>query len=67
PASEGDGSRSITPHVRRAHWHLYWTGEGSRKDPSKARPRVRWIEPTLVGAERMEGEIAAVVRVVEEP
>ena len=30
-------------HVRRAHWHLYWTGRG-RKDP-----RIRWLWPTLVG------------------
>jgi hypothetical protein len=47
--------RSVQPHVRRAHWHLFWTGEGSRKDPSKAVPRIKWVGATLVG-----GEIEAV-------
>ena len=56
--------RSPQPHIRRGHWHLYWTGEGSRKDPSRAEPRVRWLEPTLVGAKRLEGELPAVVRKV---
>lgn len=64
---QGGTGKSPQPHIRRAHWHLYWTGEGSRKDPSKARPKVRWIEPTLVGADRLEGELPAVVRIVEEP
>ncbi|ADH65432.1 conserved hypothetical protein (plasmid) [Allomeiothermus silvanus DSM 9946] len=64
---QGGAGKSPQPHIRRAHWHLYWTGEGSRKDPSKARPKVRWIEPTLVGADRLEGELPAVVRIVEEP
>lgn len=64
-AETGTG-RSLQPHIRRAHWHLYWTGEGSRKDPSKAQPRIRWIEPTLVGAERLEGELPAVVRPVKQ-
>jgi hypothetical protein len=64
-AATGAG-KSPQPHIRRAHWHLYWTGEGSRKDPGKAQPRVRWIEPTLVGADRLERELPAVVRIVEE-
>ena len=56
--------RSPQPHIRRGHWHLYWTGEGSRKDPFRAVPKVRWLEPTLVGAKRLEGELLAVVRKV---
>jgi len=63
---EGGTGKSPQPHIRRAHWHLYWTGEGSRKDPSKAQPRVRWIEPVLVGADRLKDELPAVVRSVEE-
>lgn len=66
PSAATGSGKSPQPHIRRAHWHLYWTGEGSRKDPSKAKPRVRWVEPVLVGAERLQGEIAAVVRTVEE-
>lgn len=60
--------RSITPHVRRAHWHLYWTGQGARKDPSKAVPKVRWMPATLVGrrwlkeAGLSEEDLPAVVR-----
>lgn len=46
--------RPITPHIRRAHWHLYWVGKGSRKDPEKAVPRVKWIPATLVGRKTLE-------------
>jgi len=63
-AASGVG-RSPQPHIRRGHWHLYWTGEGSRKDPSKAQPRLRWIQPTLVGKKWLEGELPAVVRPVK--
>lgn len=41
----GEGSHAAPrAHVRRAHWHLYWTGKG------RAEPRVRWLHPILVGA-----------------
>lgn len=65
-ASEKAGGvgRNPQPHIRRGHWHLYWVGEGSRKDPSKAEPRLRWIQPTLVGKKWLEGELPAVVRPV---
>lgn len=44
----GDGSgRSVIPHLRRAHWHHYWTGPKS--DPDKRELVVRWIHPVLVG------------------
>ena len=32
-------------HLRRAHWHTYWTGTG------RTTPRVRWLHPVLVGAQ----------------
>ena len=35
--------RPPRPHIRRAHWHLYWTGEG-RKNPV-----VKWLPPTPIG------------------
>lgn len=41
-------SRTVRPHVRRAHWHHYWVGEGH------TRLEVRWIEPVFV-----MGDIAA--------
>lgn len=38
---------SPKPHIRRAHWHSYWTG--SRKDPQERKLVLRWIFPILVG------------------
>lgn len=35
-------SRTVRSHVRRAHWHHYWVGEG------RTRLEVRWIEPVFV-------------------
>jgi hypothetical protein len=40
----GTGGRHVRPHVRRAHPHLYWTGEGRKT------PRVRWVWPVRVNA-----------------
>ena len=53
-AGAGVGTRPSThasprPHIRRAHWHSYWTGP--RKEPAKRRLMVKWIHPVLVGAE----------------
>jgi hypothetical protein len=49
---------SPSPHMRRAHWHTYLVGKGSRRDPSTARRELRWVHPTLVGA----GDLVPVVR-----
>jgi hypothetical protein len=46
--------RRVAPHVRRAHWHLYWVGAGSRKDPTRAKPVLRWVPATLVNRELLE-------------
>ena len=46
--SEGTGTgtgRTVRPHIRRAHWHHYWTGPGRKS------LEVRWIQPTLVLAD----------------
>lgn len=51
--------RTVRPHVRRAHWHHYWVGEG------RTRLEVRWIEPTFVLPEgKREIKIATVRRVM---
>ncbi len=58
--------------MRWAYWHLYWTGEGAKKDPSKAVPVVRWVPATLVGRKWLEEaglsleDLPAVVRKVRE-
>ena len=41
----GGTHASPRPHMRRAHWHLYWTGTG------RAVPRVKWIAPVFVRGE----------------
>src|SRR5690606_18313581 len=38
--------RSPRPHVRRAHWHAYWTGP--RSDPEKRRVVLHWLPPIPV-------------------
>ena len=50
--------RHVTPHLRRAHWHHFWTG--SLKDPSQRELIVKWIPPVPVNLDK--GEIVTVVR-----
>ena len=42
------------PHVRRAHWHHFWTGSGDNK-----KLILRWVSTILVNAD--EGELPPVV------
>lgn len=51
----GDERNRPRVHVRRAHWHSFWTGpkEGERKLITK------WLPPTIVNAEG--GELPAVI------
>ena len=62
--AEADDSPRQRPraHIRRAHWHTYWTGDGSRSDPSKAHVRVRWLAPIPVG---LPDELIPTIRPVE--
>lgn len=42
----GLGGGKKAPHIRRAHWHSYWTGtQGDKKIIAK------WLPPTLVSAQ----------------
>ena len=41
----GGSHASLRAHVRRAHWHTYWTGARGAQTA-----RVRWLSPILVGA-----------------
>ncbi len=52
--------RTSAPHVRRAHYHLYWTGRGRQE------PRIRWLHPILVG-DRQGHELPPTIRTVEAP
>ena len=61
PADPGTRA-SPRPHVRTAHWHLYWTGPRTGTQV----PKVRWIAP--VGVNLALGEdLPAVVRQVSPP
>jgi len=61
PTAASKGS-SIRPHVRRAHWHTYWTG--SRSGPAARSVRVRWLPPILVNAKEADG--ASGVRIIHQ-
>lgn len=45
--SESTG-RSVSPHLRRAHWHGYWTGS---KTDSNRQFILKWLPPIKVGYE----------------
>lgn len=69
-ASPGDGDggthASPRPHIRKAHWHSYWTGPKAAvgKAPVPAREVVlRWIPPTPVAMGPGDEAIPTVHRV----
>ncbi len=45
----GQTKRPVMPHIRRAHWHTYWTGSDTNK-----RPVLRWLHPIMVGAANID-------------
>lgn len=59
-AGTDESGRQITPHIRRAHWHGFWSGKKS--EPETRKFGVRWLPPTPVGfsAEDVEKIIPAV-------
>jgi hypothetical protein len=40
-----EGRRGPAPHIRRAHWHTFWTGP---KSGSPRKPALKWIPPIPV-------------------
>lgn len=44
---QGGTHASPRAHVRRAHWHHYWTGPRSGEQVAV----IRWVAPTLIGGE----------------
>ncbi|MGC6378187.1 AcrVA2 family anti-CRISPR protein [Bisgaard Taxon 45] len=45
---KGEGShRSRRPHIRRAHWHGYWSGK--RDEPENRKYDLKWLPPFAVG------------------
>lgn len=56
--SLGGTHASPKPHVRRAHWHTYWTGPRDNQEP-----QLKWLSPILVGAENEDGLVPTIRRV----
>lgn len=46
-SSTGATHASPRPHMRRAHWHNFWTG--SKSEPETRKLVLKWIAPTIVG------------------
>lgn len=45
----GSSGRSPSGHVRRAHWHSYWTGP--RDKPEERKLKLRWLSPMLINTD----------------
>jgi hypothetical protein len=45
--------RRVAAHLRRAHWHTYWTGP--RNNPTARTRRLRWLTPIPVNADLDDG------------
>lgn len=54
--STGSGSQKI-PHIRRGHWHGFWTGKKSSENRKLV---IRWVSPIFVNSELAEKENADV-------
>jgi hypothetical protein len=56
---------SPRPHIRRAHWHSYWTGP--RKDRKKQEIVTRWLSPIPVKVGHEDEELVPTVKPVKKP
>lgn len=49
-AKKSTDKSGLRPHIRRAHWHGFWSGP---KDiPEKRRFRYQWMPPLVIGVEK---------------
>jgi hypothetical protein len=53
----------MRPHVRRAHWHSFWTGP--RDKPEERRKRIRWLPPTPVNVTSTDDLVPTMHKVVK--
>lgn len=51
------GRAKVRPHIRRAHWHHFWTGPKS----GKRKLVVRWLPPIPVNIEGADGDMPTVI------
>lgn len=49
-ASHGGGGKGVkkTPHIRRSHFHSYWTGK--KTEPQNRKIVVKWVQSVFVGS-----------------
>ena len=57
-SSEGGAGHTVRPHIRRAHWHRFWTG--SRSEPENRKLVVHWLPPMVVASDTVEDIIPTV-------
>lgn len=62
-AAEGKTHASPAPHIRRAHWHHYWTGA---RDSDSRSLVLKWTPPVLVGAYSKDGDRVTTIHRVKE-
>lgn len=54
-ASLGGSHAAPRPHIRRGHWHHFWTG--SKSEPSSRKLILKWLPPITVGVDGDESPI----------
>jgi hypothetical protein len=59
--ADGQTRASVTPHVRRGHWHRFWIGP---KNTPERRTMVRWVPPLFINANGPDDLVPVVRRVV---
>jgi hypothetical protein len=57
PHRDEHTGRLVRPHIRRAHWHTYWTGP--RTAPQL--PELRWLHPIIVRPDDRDKGISTVI------
>ena len=62
--AQGGAHASPRPHIRSAHWQVYWTGPRSASFPER-KPVLRWIPPIPIGMD-WKKELPTNVRLVTE-
>lgn len=58
------------PHLRKAHWHGFWTGPKAKPGLARETERqfiLKWLHPILVNADREDGHIIPTVYPVAAP
>lgn len=50
PATKGDGTRTVSPHIRRAHWQRFWRGKRKGREDGRYGDELilKWIPPVYV-------------------